>query len=217
MVENYHLPEQDRITIAALIAQAKAKHVSLPVTKLVKLLYLLDLGRAEMGQESVTSINWIWHNYGPFDNAIYRTQTYMVEHEEISISLAQYPNGYTGRFIEEAIHTNALAVKASKSLVSEIDDLLAAHGHWNATEIKDYTYQTAPMIAAQNDGKRGVKLDLSLARTPHFPDFSALKQVLRENPIDDGPIGAHETDEILEIAEISSERIAHANRALLDA
>jgi hypothetical protein len=55
-----------RSLIAYLVAKARDKGVTLNQTKLVKLLYLIDVERIASGRQALTGLRWVFFHYGPY-------------------------------------------------------------------------------------------------------------------------------------------------------
>jgi len=154
------LDAKSRSVFLALLSSAANKGITVTPTKLVKLMYLLDLQRVSNRLEPATSINWRWRHYGPYANSIFYSESDLCREGFIESVPRRWGNreGRELRLLRQDYVAPALDVIAS------IDAVLQEFGHLTPTQIKDHTYTTAPMIAAQQNGNREVLLDLRLAR-----------------------------------------------------
>ena len=98
--------------------------------------------------------------------------------------------------------------------MAHLDAVLAEHGHLSATELKDLTYETKPMLEVRDGGERGGFLDLG--ESAPLPDLTGavekLQQQLTEfesRDEEDGPAPAGCSEELL--VPLQSAR-AEANR-----
>jgi uncharacterized phage-associated protein len=202
----------ESILLAVLDAAGRAGEF-LTQTKLVKLLYVLDLRQHERGEAPLTTIEWKWLDHGPFHNAIYATQRKLIERDVIRPEERQWATktGIQLRLVDGNYpHPPEEVYELIESTVLEFKS-------YSATRIKNYTYQTAPMIEAQTKG-RGVVLNMDLARP--LPDirrrmsqFSALIKSL--------PDEAHDNtaaqDELVSVIEWSRNSRKRANGVILGA
>lgn len=77
-------PELSAI-IAYIVARARDRQITLNRTRLVKLLYLLDVERIRSQREAITGLNWVFFHYGPYAFELIDT----LEHMEGSELVAQ--------------------------------------------------------------------------------------------------------------------------------
>src|SRR5436305_1629867 len=60
-------------------------------TKIVKFLYLSDLYSRKFLGHPITDLEYIWHDYGPFDSGIYAKISELVDCRAIKEQKVQYP------------------------------------------------------------------------------------------------------------------------------
>ena len=96
-----------------------------------------------------------------------------------------------------------------------LGEVVAEHGGRSAAQLRDLTYETAPMVQAQTDGERGVLLDLNRAR--RRKQYAALKERYRARVAERGPVesdpGVGE-DLLAETAELAEVRRRANKKAL---
>lgn len=172
-------------SVLSLFRVARDQGRVLNRTKIAKLLYLADLFAVENGGVAFTGATWRWENYGPFDPAQYRVEDALVAAGIIERTRdLQNPCGEVRLRLVEDVDTT-LGAEA----LTVLGKVVAEHGARSAAQLRDLTYETAPMVQAQTDGERGVLLDLNRAR--RRKQYAALKERYRARLADRGPV---ETD-----------------------
>ena len=172
-------------SVLSLFRVARDQGRVLNRTKIAKLLYLADLFAVENGGVAFTGATWRWENYGPFDPAQYRVEDALVAAGIIERTRdLQSPCGEVRLRLVEDVDT-PLGAEA----LTVLGKVVAEHGARSAAQLRDLTYETAPMVQAQTDGERGVLLDLNRAR--RRKQYAALKERYRARLADRGPV---ETD-----------------------
>ncbi|WP_165970593.1 type II toxin-antitoxin system antitoxin SocA domain-containing protein [Actinomadura sp. 6K520] len=200
--------------IAYLLATARANGVRVNRTKLAKLLYLADLRAVEHGLPPGSGVEWRWRHYGPHSLRLKEVERDL--HEAGHVRVEENVDPFTG-ICEYTIHLmDAPQTIIDAEFTKIVDGVLAEFGEWSAGQLRDLTYQTAPMQEAVKRGKREVRLDL--AGGPPFPDLGPglahLRSWATRNPLpDDEPGGI---DDLVEEMELLSERRAEATRHLLE-
>lgn len=144
--------------------------------KMAKLLYLADLAAVRQGEEPLSGIEWRWLNHGPFNNALQFLENDLVNAG--TVRLDRYYYGFQVRLVQDP---DELDMPADE--MSVLEQTLAEYGDLAASSLKDLSYQTPPMLDAQERGQ-GVVLDLSLARPrPRLGALTArMSQVLARLP-----------------------------------
>lgn len=174
--------------VVHLLHSARINGVSINRTKLAKLLYLADLAAVEEGMPPGTEVEWRWRHYGPYSNVLIG-----VEEDLETAGVIQVAEGET--WFGSTEHRLRLLVEAPQVEIDRrfkeiVDATVQRFGNLNATQLKDMTYQTAPMLAAQKLGKREVRLDLTGGEPlPDLaPALTRLRRVLQAMPpLDDEP------------------------------
>lgn len=143
-----------RSLIAYLVARSREREVTLNSTKLVKLLYLIDVERVKSRQDPVTGLRWMFFHYGPYALELPETLDAM-EGAQIS----------TRRWGDSALYQAAADAPTGddwpRSTRSLVDRVLQRFAPMELNELLDHVYfHTGPMV----DAARGQPLDLSRAR-----------------------------------------------------
>ncbi|MFE5108569.1 hypothetical protein [Streptomyces sp. NPDC056663] len=160
-------------------------------TKLAKLLYLADLEAVDQGYAPGSGVEWRWRHYGPYSNALREIE----EDLELAgiVRVSETTNYYGTPEVRLILAIKAPQVEIDERFARIVEDVVSGKGQLSATQLKDLTYQTPPMLAAQNMGRREVRLDL--AGGDPLPDLEPALQKLRAiasslPPIEDeaGPV-----------------------------
>ncbi|MET8337641.1 hypothetical protein [Streptosporangium canum] len=146
--------------VLAVLKAARELHVEITKAKLAKLLYLADLDAIESGRTQFSGATWRWDDHGPYDHALIRAEDWVVESELVERR--------DTRSTEDGSHALSLTVDIEDSLDSAymecVRNVVRLHGGKNAIDLKDLSYETAPMVEAWAGGERGALLDLNRAR-----------------------------------------------------
>ncbi len=177
--------------ITAVAAQAKAQGVKLSRTKLVKLLYFIDLAAWRTFGRTVTGVEWIWHKFGPYSSSVIDAVERMSSEDELQVIQT---NNYYGS-VEYRIESvrPAYYEPASADLVGLIRGVLHQYGHMSPTEIGDASYETEPMRQLiRSEGRRGQRIEFDCP-PPREVDVDAVvdryRQVLKPSS-DEGDVAA---------------------------
>jgi len=199
--------------VVQLLVAARSDGVLVNRTKLAKLLYLADLQAVEQGLPPGTEVEWRWRHHGPYSNALLEVEGDL----EVAgvVQVVETSNFYGTPERRLRLLAEVPQIQIDEQFHAIIDTTVAKYGRWSATQLKDLTYQTPPMQAAQRHGKREVRLDL--AGGDPFPDLEPALARLRDvarglPPLEDG-VGA--TDELAEELEEWSELRREATDRLL--
>lgn len=143
-----------RALIAYIVARARDRGITLNRTRLVKLLYLVDVERVRGRRDPLTALPWIFFHYGPYAYQLIDTLDAMEGSDLVatpwheSVLYRAAPNAPDGD------DWNA----GTKALVDRVVDRF---GPLDTNELLDYVYfHTGPMV----DAVRGQPLDLMRAR-----------------------------------------------------
>lgn len=143
-----------RPLIAYIVARAKEHGVTLNRTKLVKLLYLIDVERVRSRRDPLTGLDWVFFHYGPYAMELIDTLEAM---EGSELSVQPWKDSVLYRGAPDAPDGEDW-VPGIRGLV---DSVIKRYAPLDLNELLDYVYfRTGPMIDAQ----RGQQLDLQLAR-----------------------------------------------------
>lgn len=140
--------------IAYIVARARGRDVTLNRTKLVKLLYLIDVERVRSRRAPLTGFHWVFFHYGPYAFDLIDTLDAM-EGEELTVD--QWHDSVLYRAAPDASDASDWPV-GTKSMVDHVVD---EFGGLELNELLDFVYfHTGPMI----DARRGQPLEMSRAR-----------------------------------------------------
>lgn len=143
-----------RAIIAYIVARAKDRGITLNRTRLIKLLYLLDVERIRNQSQPLTGLDWVFFHYGPYAFDLVETLDTMEKGQLVAT-----------RWHDSILYRAAPGAPDGEDWVSSIrrsvDGTLERYVALGMNELLDYVYfHTGPMI----DAKRGEPLDMSRAR-----------------------------------------------------
>jgi uncharacterized protein YwgA len=142
-------------TITLLAAQVPRR---LTRTGLVKLLYLVDLRSWERRGRSLTKVQWIWHNYGPYSAEITETVGDLEGNDELQVEAVRNAQGSIVYRIRSGPKASLYGILTDEDKLL-IDSVLKEFGTYTPTTLTTLTYQTPPIENAQT---RFEPLDFSL-------------------------------------------------------
>jgi uncharacterized phage-associated protein len=181
-------PDVDREKVAnaiiALLGRARELSLSITRMKLAKLLYLADLHSVERTGRAGSGVPWQWLDYGPYSRCLRSIEDALSG----SVLTHEVTNNYFGspELRLSIAEPQKAAMESTNTFMEDIEWVLKEWGAQSPTTLKDYTYQTLPMIEIQESGERGDFLDLDA--TPDLPPVSRivarLKMVLHSIPND---------------------------------
>ncbi len=185
-------------------------------TKVAKLLYLADLRSVNHDGGPGSGVAWQWLKHGPFSDRLLHVENDLVAAGHVTMNRTWNWYGKPEYRLSAAPRSVDL-LDESDQFIAHLDAVLAEHGHLSATELKDLTYETEPMLEAQDGGERGGFLDLG--DSAPLPDITGvvgkLQQQLTElesHDEEDGPAPTGCSEELL--VPLQTAR-AEANRILL--
>jgi uncharacterized phage-associated protein len=199
--------------IQVLIA-ARANGVVINRTKLAKLLYLADLRAVEEDLPPGSDVEWRWRHYGPYSD-ILRAVEEDLEAAGV-VEVARTKNYYGGSEIRLRLHAADPRIEIDRGFANIIDEIMRTYGRLSATQLKDLTYQTPPMQAAQRIGQRELRLDLA-GGNPYpdlAPPLARLRVIAEEFPLPEDEPGA--IDELVAEVDDWSQLRRAATSTILD-
>ena len=203
-------PPRTVAAFMALLSAARRLGVTITRTKVAKLLYLADLRAVEEGATPPSGVEWLWLDHGPYNNCLMYLENRLVERGVVLRE--EYYWGWQLRLVGELDAEFDLSEEDQLFIEAVVTDL----GKLSAGSLKDMSYQTPPMLDAQNRGVRGVTLDLSLSRRP-MPSLAKtarrMAAVLQRLPKQEDDPGAMD-DLVQELDELAPAR-QRANAKLL--
>jgi hypothetical protein len=148
-----------RSLIAYMHARAEDRGISLHRTKLVKLLYLVDLERARSRRAPLTGVEWVFSHHGPHAEAVIEAVQGIVDRE---LAMPTWK--------ESRLRRGAPAAPDGEewpaSTKATVDRVMDAYAALTLEELLDHVYfHTSPMRGA----RRGEPLDLDRARADALP------------------------------------------------
>jgi uncharacterized phage-associated protein len=200
--------------VVQLLRVARASGVMINRTKLAKLLYLADLEAVTEGCAPGSGVEWRWRHYGPYSNALREIETDLELAGIVRVSETVNYYGTPEVRLVLAIETPQVEIDARFSEI--VERIVSEKGQLSATQLKDLTYQTRPMLEAQKLGRREVRLDL--AGGEPLPDLEPALQKLRAIAQTLPPLeeDAGAVDELADDMEALSEARREATGAMLD-
>lgn len=143
-----------RALVAYIVARSREHGITLNRTKLVKLLYLIDIERVRARREPLTGLVWVFFHYGPYALELIDVLEQM-EGSELSAQA----------WHDSVLYRGAPGAPDGDDWIphvrSTVDDVVRRFAPLDLNELLDYVYfRTGPMAVAQ----RGQRLDLGLAR-----------------------------------------------------
>lgn len=143
-----------RAIIAYIVARARDRSITLNQTKLVKLLYLVDVESVANRARPLTGLRWVFFHYGPYALELPETLAKMEGSEVITQS---YGDATLYRAAPNAPSGDDWVASTRRT----VDGVLDRFAPLDLNDLLDYVYfHTGPMI----DAVRGDNLDLSRAR-----------------------------------------------------
>jgi uncharacterized phage-associated protein len=161
--------------VLQVLITARASGVVINRTKLAKLLYLADLRAVDQGLPPGSDVEWRWRHYGPYSDALQAVERDLEAAGVMEVSRTL--NYYGAREIRLRLSAVDPQIEIDPRFAAIVDHIMRDHGRLSASQLKDLTYQTPPMRAAQRVGRRELRLDL--AGGDPYPDLHASLERLR--------------------------------------
>jgi uncharacterized phage-associated protein len=176
--------------VLLVLMAARANGVVINRTKLAKLLYLADLRAVDEDLPPGSDVEWRWRHYGPYSDALLAVERDLEAAGVMEVS--QTLNYYGGREIRLRLRAADPLVAIDPRFATIVDQIMQEHGRLSASQLKDLTYQTPPMQAAQRVGQRELRLDLSGGEP--YPDLhgalARLRRIAATSPLPGDEPGA---------------------------
>lgn len=147
------------VNLSDLILYFVQQHPRVGRTQIVKFIYLSDLMSRQYFGKPLTGLNWIWHDFGPWDKEIYAVLSQMLK----------------GKMVEESSFPGkdntgyAYTAKATESARLPPEAEMIARHVWDQVNQKkldellnDVVYKSVPMLDVQKHGARGQRLRMEL-------------------------------------------------------
>jgi hypothetical protein len=130
-------------------------------TQIVKFLYLADLEARRYLGKPLTSLDYIWYDFGPFDSEILAELDQLSSRGVIQGEPVLYPDGKAGyRYLPgDSVGADAL----SREEAAIADYVVCTYGNTRLRPLlEEVVYQTRPMLDAKQRGAFGGRLDMGL-------------------------------------------------------
>ncbi|MFI0238229.1 type II toxin-antitoxin system antitoxin SocA domain-containing protein [Streptomyces sp. NPDC016845] len=191
--------------VVQLLSVARASGVTVNRTKLAKLLFLADFEAVDRGCAPGSGVEWRWRHYGPYSDSL-RDIEADLERAGV-VKKVETTNYYGTKEVRLALAGETPQVEIDAKFAEIVERIVSEKGNLSATQLKDLTYQTPPMVIAQKQGRREVRLDLAGgAPIPDLePGLQRLRSIASALPPLEDEAGAVE-DLAAEIGELSELR-----------
>jgi hypothetical protein len=149
-----------------ILLEAKDRNLSLGKTQLIKLLYLVEVEYYRQTGERLTSLQWVFHLYGPYSHELEDILAERVfEKEELKTASER---DFINFRIAEPVRSYRSFVNPKLSLT--VKRVVGMWGSRSLSDLLDYVYfQTEPMQKVKG---RGDRLDFqSIDREPQEPIY----------------------------------------------
>ncbi|WP_030771642.1 MULTISPECIES: type II toxin-antitoxin system antitoxin SocA domain-containing protein [unclassified Streptomyces] len=180
-----------------LLSVARASGVIVNRTKLAKLLYLADFEAVDLGCAPGSGVEWRWRHFGPYSDTLRDIEADL----ELAgiVKRVDTTNFYGTLEVRLTLTGETPQVEIDEQFAKIVEQIVAEKGRLSATQLKDLTYQTPPMVAAQKLGHREVRLDL--AGGSPIPDLEPGLERLRAIALTMPPLD----DEVGAVDELAAE------------
>ncbi|MFF9309801.1 type II toxin-antitoxin system antitoxin SocA domain-containing protein [Streptomyces sp. NPDC014748] len=200
--------------VVQLLSVARASGVIVNRTKLAKLLFLADFEAVDQGCAPGSGVEWRWRHFGPYSDSLRDIEADLEQAGVVKV--VETTNYYGTLEVRLALAGETPQVEIDAKFAEIVEHIVSEKGRLSATQLKDLTYQTPPMVAAQKLGQREVRLDL--AGGAPIPDLEPGLQRLRAialtmSPLDD-EVGA--VEELASDIDSLSELRREATGSMLD-
>ncbi|MGW8330963.1 type II toxin-antitoxin system antitoxin SocA domain-containing protein [Streptomyces sp. NPDC055897] len=183
--------------VVQLLSVARASGITVNRTKLAKLLFLADFEAVDRGCAPGSGVEWRWRHFGPYSDSLREIEADL----ELAgvVKVVETTNYYGTLEVRLALTGETPQVEIDAKFAEIVERIVSEKGKLSATQLKDLTYQTPPMVAAQKLGQREVRLDLA-GGTP-IPDLEPGLQRLRAIALAMPPL----EDEVGSVEELAAE------------
>lgn len=178
--------------VVQLLSVARASGVIVNRTKLAKLLFLADFESVDQGAAPGSGVEWLWRHYGPYSDTLREIEADLERAGVVRV--IETHNFYGTLEVRLALAGETPQVEIDARFAAIVERIVSEKGNLSATQLKDLTYQTPPMLAAQKLGRREVRLDLAGgAPIPDLaPALQRLQAIARAMPPLEDEVGAVE-------------------------
>ena len=200
--------------VVQVLMAARANGIVINRTKLAKLLYLADVRAVEEDLPPGSDVEWRWRHYGPYSNVLRAIEDDLETAGVLQVVRTE--NDYGNREIRLRLLIAHPQLDIDPRFAAIVDEVMQSHGRLSASQLKDLTYQTLPMRAAQRAGQRELRLDLSGGEP--YPDIhesmARLREIAKELPLSEDEPGA--TDDLAQEIDDWTQLRREATDCILD-
>lgn len=155
----------------ALLSRARELGIKdIGPTKMLGLLYLIDVEHVTRYGEQATDVSWRWMDFGPFDS----DAAYALRSDD-RVEKRPFGGPYEGSVFSLVVDDSFdLEIRLQAVLV----DVMNEHGRKTGSTIKAYCYrETEPMRRVQATGSRGDYLEMLSAGNANEPDPETMQHL----------------------------------------
>ena len=150
----------------------------------------IHLRAVDEGLPPGSDVEWRWRHYGPYSDMLLAIERDLQAAGVMEVSPTQ--TYYGGREIRLRLSAGDSQIAIDPRFAAIVDQIMQEHGRLSASQLKDLTYQTPPMLAAQRAGQRELRLDLSGGEP--YPDshdaLARLRRIAAASPLPQDEPGA---------------------------
>jgi hypothetical protein len=131
-----------------ILERAERQEIPIGLTRLIKLLYLLDIENYRSQRKTFTELDWTFYKYGPY---AFEIEEFL---ENIGVTEEEIPIKGGRVLLRLGIdHQEEIDIGIEKKAI--LDSLIEEWGDASLSELLDYVYfDTEPMMGAQTRGER---------------------------------------------------------------
>ncbi len=201
----------------AVLRLAQERRIRMNRTKVAKLLYLADLECMRTASAPSSGINWRWRHYGPYSDTLVELERDLSKTGLLATTATHNYYG-TPEYLLQAEVDTPLNIDTNYLVI--LEKVVRELGPQSAAALRDLTYDTAPMRAAQQAGAREVDLDLGLVTAPSAAGrMAAMRTRLQTQsnglPSIDAAEYATTSTQLADTVEDNEDLLRRANSALL--
>jgi len=131
-----------------LAQKAMEEEVFMGLTRLMKMVYLVDLAYAEKHGKTYTGFDWFFHHYGPYAREVEAAVKGFIKEDEID-----------GTMVKEIVYRGKEVSIPNPEVEELADDAFYSWARESLDDLLDYVYSTLPMRIVS---ERGERLDLTV-------------------------------------------------------
>ncbi len=168
----YHISFQE--LLLSVILELNNERVGFGKTRLIKLLYLIEVEHYRLYKEHMTEKKWVYYKYGP----------YIMDFDECLVDSNIRVEINDGNFTKIEVVDNSEVPSLPAAINGNIKNIISEFSKKDLRDLLDYVYyETEPMM---NVNQRGEQLDFShilpnsYYEVKEFRNLDAIKKRLRK-------------------------------------